>query len=103
MITREEYIEALTVVEGYHEQLRDTLFAVENHTRVPLRTFMTETAISTRLHTVLDGLAGRDGGTPVYVDEILWLDFRRMRNAGPKLWEEFSTKRERYLHEHRRS
>ncbi len=90
---------ALTVVEGFHAQLKEKLFMVENRTRVPLKTFIKDVGISSRLHTALSWFASLETDTPVYLDEILWPDFRRIRNAGPKLWEEFTRTRDKYLHE----
>jgi hypothetical protein len=101
MITREEYMAALAIVEGYHGQLKETLCLVEDHTRVPLQTFIKEAGISSRLHTVLSWFTGLSSYTQIYLDEILWPDFRKMRNAGPKLWEEFTGKRDKYLYERR--
>ncbi len=97
MVTREEYIAALDVVEAYHRQLNVAVGMAEAHRRVSLLTFLKEVTVSPRLEKALSYFKLRNDGTPACLDEILKTDFLRIRNAGLGLWDEFVEKRDSYL------
>lgn len=94
MITREEYNEALDIVEAYHKQLfidsvRD---AVKNLSNTPVLKWDKFPKCSTRLKSVLRTAEryNKENGSNYFIETMDWSEFRRIRNAGEKSWDEFT-------------
>ena len=93
MITREEYNKALDVVEDYHKQLFIDSFvgSLRDLSNTPVLKWDKFNKCSTRLKNALK-LAdsyNEDYDCKYFIETMDWNEFRKIRNAGKKLWEEF--------------
>jgi len=99
MITREEYMAALAVVEAFHRQVEEIISEARNRPNVPIREFVQKVELSPRVRCALDRLMGT--GVEISLDEINEFEFLALRNAGRGSWKEFVEKREKFLWEQR--
>lgn len=86
MITREEYIKALDIVEAYHKQISNEKTNISNKT--PINQWDKLVLCKSRLHFALTRLLKESGETK-YIEDIVRFDILRNRNTGKKTWEEF--------------
>jgi hypothetical protein len=95
MITKEEYLEALTIVEDYHKQLN---LAVARHSYDGKRILVDDWVNENRPipHRVYQALIhtkqyGKNKGKRIftYMDEVNMTDFLSIRNVGVKAWKDF--------------
>jgi len=95
MITKEQYLEALTIVETYHKQLN---LAVVRHSydgkRILVDDWINENRpMPIRVYQALIHAEqyGKNKGkrTFTYMDEINMSDFVSIRNVGVKAWRDF--------------
>lgn len=80
-ITREQYLEALDIVERYHRQFREQ--ALHQIEKTHMKTWLAAHGSQLRTQT-RNALAEFE-----YVEDVTWDDFRRIRRAGKFGWEEF--------------
>jgi 23S rRNA A2030 N6-methylase RlmJ len=97
MITKEEYLAAIAVVEAYHEQLKAAISAAENHTKPTVSDFIGNAGVSTRLRNAIARMVERDGGSPILLEELKESDLATVRNIGRGTVREFVEKRDGYL------
>lgn len=97
MITREEFVTALDVVEAYGKQLQAILALAEKRMGVPLREFVERVEISPRVRSAVYQLMELGGEREIFLEEVSEFHFIRLRNTGRLSWAEFSEKREKYL------
>ena len=102
-ITMDEYIEALHIVERYHNQLMDeSEFVTVKLSGLAITDFLSDMPnVSTRLHNVL--IAYVNTFDNCAVSEVMQGSFMRLRNAGKKLWEEFLRARVDYIQQKERA
>jgi hypothetical protein len=101
MITREEYLAAVNVVEAYHAQLRTVMDEVAGRQKTPVRKFLNGVRMSARLRSALSRLTRPESEAEIYLEDIDESELRSLRNVGRRSWMEFSGKRERFLRERR--
>jgi hypothetical protein len=95
MITREEFVAALDVVEAYGKQLQAILSMAERRMGVPLVEFVQRVELSPRVRSALYSYLELERGREViYLEEVAEFHFIRLRNTGRLSWKEFSEKRE---------
>ena len=94
MITREEYNKALDIVEAYHKQL--FIGGVSNSLRsvgkTPLLEWKKFNLLKGRLPSVLEEIYNYNlekKNKTIYLEDLVWLEFRRYRGAGKNTWDEF--------------
>lgn len=97
MITKEEYIAAMAVVEGYQEQLKAGISNFLEHGEPTLRDFIENADISTRLRNVLANIANPNNERQVLLEEIKESELSMHRNIGRASMREFAEKRNKYL------
>ena len=97
MITREEYLNALELIDNYHRQL-NLLEEAKNRKKTEIKDWINslKTPISTKLSNILlDAFRFSEGNPPFkYVEDVTKLEFMRLRQAGKESWAEFCTLRE---------
>jgi ERCC4-type nuclease len=98
MITKEEYLAALTIVEAYHEQL-NTAISLNRRTEPTVQDFIENADISTRLKYGLAGIIKKNSNKTVLLNEIKELELSIARNIGRQSVREFTEKRNRFLQE----
>ncbi len=98
MITRKEYIKALTIVEDYHRQLNEAIAKVRDYRGIPVADFVRDVKISARLWSALNFFMESRPDRPICLEEINEFEFRKLRNTGRVSWKEFVEKREQYMH-----
>ena len=85
MITREQYIKALELIDQYHRQ-NEKVF---KESRVLVSDWLNEQdKISTRLFNILNATHYYERPFK-YMDEITKTGFKKVRNAGQYSWTEF--------------
>ncbi len=89
MVTREEYNNALDIIEEYHKQLFKSLNIKEM--RSDSKTKVVEWVLidhcSVRLYNVLK--FNKDDARMRYIEDITKANFIKCRNAGLRSWNEF--------------
>ncbi|MDR2911158.1 MAG: hypothetical protein LBV47_07345 [Bacteroidales bacterium] len=103
MITKEEYIAAMNIVEAYHEQMKTAISMLENNMEPTVQDFIENVDISTRLKNVLAGIIKRKNNKTMRLNEIKELNLSIARNIGRESMKEFVEKRDRFLQEWRSS
>jgi hypothetical protein len=95
MITRDEYLNALELIDKYHRQ------NLKNLTKTHVTDFIKkyEIRLSTRLKNVLEKAANTtdERFNISYIEDITFDKFARLRDAGRKSWQELKD----LLQEHR--
>jgi 3'-phosphoadenosine 5'-phosphosulfate sulfotransferase len=100
MITKEEYVAAIAVIEAYHEQLKATVSMIRNYTEATVSDFIENADISTRLrNAIARSIANRDNDTPILLEELKESDLAIVPNIGRGTVKEFVEKRDSYLRE----
>lgn len=93
MITREDYLNALELIDKYHQQLKAPDFVhanLSNKTEIESWINSLEYEPSVRLSNVLlNPQRGEDEKPFKYVEDVNKKEFLRLRNAGKKTWSEF--------------
>lgn len=93
MITREEYNKALDTIESYHKQLfiDSVSGSLRNLANTPVLEWDKFQKCSTRLQTALRRADhyNSEYGCNYFIETMNWKEFRKIRNAGRKCWEEF--------------
>jgi len=97
MVTKEEYMAAMAIVDAYHEQLKTAAAINRNDMEPTILDFIEHADISTRLRNVLSEIADRDPGRPIRLEEIKAFDLSLIRNIGQRSLKEFVEKRDAYL------
>ena len=98
-VSKEDYLRALAIVEGYHRQMLENMVLSLDAPEVGARIsdFLSEESdISIRLHSCL--VVYKEAVGDVFVERVRKKDFMKIRNAGKKTWDEFNAKREIYLY-----
>jgi hypothetical protein len=85
LITREEYNNALDIVEGYHKQVFDIahIKKMRQHSKTRLFDWDKKNACGTRLRNVIDD------NPDLFLEDINFNFFIKLRRAGRKSWLEF--------------
>jgi hypothetical protein len=94
MVTREEYNQALNIVEAYHKELTEKFI---NNLNINGKTVVSHwvriIACSKRLNNILMGehcsYDERDEYRMQYIENITKKDFMKRRHAGKGAWNEF--------------
>lgn len=81
VITRQQYLEALALVDMYHRQSTNTSFRNAGKTGITDWINSIDSKPSARLHRLLLSFD--------YFEDVNKLSFLDKRNAGPGAWEEF--------------
>ena len=90
MITREQYLDALELIDKYHQQTDSSNKAIEKKTEISEWLANLPRKPSVRLYNTLTGNYWGGKTNPFkYIEDITQFDFVRARNAGKKTWEEF--------------
>jgi hypothetical protein len=91
IITREDYLNALELIDLYHQQLNSSNGFSSNKTEITLWITKLSTSPSNRLcNILLYSPRWLGNGEPFkYVEEITKYEFMRLRNAGESTWLEF--------------
>jgi len=93
MITREEYNKALDTVEAYHKQLfiDSVSGSLRDLANTPVLKWDRFQNCSTRLKSVLRTaeLYNNEYDSNYFIETMDWNEFRKIRNAGKKCWDEF--------------
>jgi hypothetical protein len=93
MITREDYLNALELVDQYHQQLKasDTIdIPISNKTEIESWINSLEYEPSVRLcNALLDCQRYADEKPFKYVEDVNKKEFMRLKNVGIKTWSEF--------------
>jgi hypothetical protein len=96
-ITRHEYLKALTLIEAYRQQIAEHGKDFDDGTKsILLKDWLEIAIISSRLRNVLNKC---DWDT-VYLEDINFHIFLRLRNAGKRSWQEFIAVREKYYQQY---
>lgn len=90
MITRQEYLNALEIIDKYHRQN----ILIENESKkTEIRDWLNslDKAPSTTLFNILLNTNGYGDGNPPfkYVEDVTQREFLRLRQAGKQSWLEF--------------
>ncbi len=85
---------AMSVVEEYHKQLKEAIAMMTERTETPIREFVMDVKLSSRLRQALESLMEETGSRQLFLEEIDAFKFRQRRNCGCL---EFFEKREQYL------
>lgn len=90
MITREQYNQALDIVEQYHKQLKAEHEATVNMQKTPFYRWLQEnrTKIPTRILNALIFI-GADEYDDFYLEDVTHYHFMRWKNLGEKSWKQF--------------
>ena len=96
MITKEDYLAAMSVVEEYHNQLKKAI-AMAARTGTPIREFILGVEVSPRLRRALDEFMEMAAPNQLFLEEIDDFDLRKFRNVGRLSRQEFIEKREKFL------
>ncbi len=99
MITRKEYIAAVTVVEGYHKQVEDSIAEIRNRPKTPILEFVQKVELSCRVRSAMERFM--ESPVEFSLEDINEFEFLKLRNTGRVSWKEFVEKREKYLYERR--
>ncbi|MDR2911000.1 MAG: hypothetical protein LBV47_06520 [Bacteroidales bacterium] len=102
MITKEEYIAAMAIVEAYYEQVKAAMSTTKdiNLFREPtIQDFLDNVDISMRLRNFLTGVVEQNNGNSVRLKNIREFDMAIARNMGQASVKEFVEKRDRFLNE----
>ncbi len=93
MITREDYLNAIELIDKYHQQLKEQDFVnnnLSNKTKIESWINSLEYKLSVRLSNVLlKSQWGEDEKPFKYIEDVNKKEFMRLRNAGKKTWSEF--------------
>ena len=93
MITREDYLSALELIDQYHRQLNSdvNVNTFSNKTEIESWINSLEYEPSKRLYNVLHKPRYREDEKPFkYVEDINRANFMGLANAGKKTWKEFA-------------
>lgn len=89
MITREQYLEALVLIDEYHHQA-DLPNMPSKKTDINAWARSLPTKMSMRLHNLLIRNYYYENGPPfLYLEDVNARDFLKLRNAGKGSWDEF--------------
>lgn len=102
MITREQYLDALELIDQYHQQTDSSNKVLEKKTELSEWLANLPRKPSLRLYNALMGnFSNRDYKVEPYkyIEDITKYNFLRRRNAGKKTWKEFCELRELGLKE----
>ena len=93
MITREDYLNALELIDKYHQQLKAPDFVhanLSNKTEIESWINSLEYEPSARLSNALLEVQRYASQKPFrYVEDVNKKEFMRLRNVGKKTWSEF--------------
>jgi len=90
MITREQYNEALDIVEAYHNQLFNLKI---NNSKELLRDWIERVELSTRTYNGLRRMSEWNDGL-MFVEDINKNTFLKGKDLGVNSWREFAEERE---------
>jgi len=94
MITREEYNKALDILEAYHKQLfiGSVNGSLRSVGKTPLLEWNKFNLLKGRLPSVLKEIHDHNlevKNKTIYIEDLVYLEFRRYKGAGKKTWNEF--------------
>lgn len=89
MITKQQYIEALELIDNYHRQNDGSPLKNEAHKTELNQWIGSLKNISVRLKNILAQYGYYANKSVVHVEDITEFHFMRIRNSGVKSWEEF--------------
>ena len=91
MITREEYLQAVDIVNKFHKQVSVVIDSIGDDGKTPMDKWLLKNRdnISTRLKNTLNGAYWHGELVFKFLEDVNEHKFLSIRNAGPKTWREF--------------